>query len=329
MKKITKYLIIPLFSLFAFFLFSNTKASAYSIDFNGNLVSDNLIDEDNFVKAGLYLESGEFHYETENRVITYAPLFLNSGTYTLSSSVDNVKFHLFFYSSDGTFISKMNSDWATLTYTFVLNYGNYVRFSFGFTDDRVIGSISQIGNIMLNKGSEALSYEFYGTWYSQENYSNYGNSQYSTGVNTARESYLDIVKNTSKDLNDDELITPIEYTCKTYTSGAIDCTDAFKGYVQDAFGYGKVVGNEEGINYADGRVNTDSTNYKSGLSQGYKKASEDGKSLGTFIPNLLGGFGSFFLTILNIDILGFNLLSIFGIVITIGIIILILKFMRG
>ena len=35
------------------------------------------------------------------------------------------------------------------------------------------------------------------------------------------------------------------------------------------------------------------------------------------------------LTILNIDILGFNLLSIFGIAITIGIIILILKFMRG
>ena len=90
---------------------------------------------------------------------------------------------------------------------------------------------------------------------------------------------------------------------------------------------------KEGITDADNRVNTTSESFLSGydvgLQHGYKRATNDGKSLGTFIPNLLGGIGSFFLTILNIDILGFNLLTLLGIFITILGIVVVIKFLKG
>lgn len=85
----------------------------------------------------------------------------------------------------------------------------------------------------------------------------------------------------------------------------------------------------QGVTDADNRVNTNSTNYKKGVSDGYEKANKEGKLLGNFIPSLLGGFGSFFLTLLNIDILGFNLLSVIGILITVLGIVVVIKFLKG
>ena len=85
----------------------------------------------------------------------------------------------------------------------------------------------------------------------------------------------------------------------------------------------------QGVTDADNRVNADSVNYKTGLAEGYERANEEGKILGDFIPSLLGGFGSFFLTLLNIDILGFNLLTVLGILITVLGIVVVIKFLKG
>lgn len=311
MKKITKYLIIPLFSLFAFFLFSNNKASAYSLDSNGNLVSDNLISEDDIY----YFEGTRTPY---NGVVSVTFTFKANTTYT---------FKIFDYESSGFglyFNEKLSANgavdcgyWSSNSNIRTCTIGTS---DISFNNEQLIkiasGSISDVGNLMIVRGNTIVKYEEYGAvWYSQNNY----NQNYSEGYSTATNSYLNIVKNKSKELNTDELVTPLDYFCTTYTSGAVDCTDAFKGYVQDAFGYGKVVGNEEGYNEG----------HTDGQAVGYEKAVKDGKSLGTFIPNLLGGIGSFFLMLLNIDFLGFNLLSVIGILITILGIIVVIKFIKG
>lgn len=92
-------------------------------------------------------------------------------------------------------------------------------------------------------------------------------------------------------------------------------------------------GHNEGITYADNRINTESASfnngYNTGTRDGYNQANNEGKILGDFIPSLLGGFGTFFLTLLNIDILGFNLLTVLGILITVLGIIVVIKFLKG
>lgn len=155
----------------------------------------------------------------------------------------------------------------------------------------------------------------------EEDYLNYGSEQRREGYFT---SYNNFISAYDQVYSTNNYMTGIGYTCETYTSGAYSCSEAYKGYLNDL--------NNAAVNSVDITINDSevySVAFLEGEAQGYDKAVSDGKSLATFIPNLLGGFGSFFLTIMNIDILGFNLLSIFGIAITIGIIILILKFMRG
>lgn len=111
--------------------------------------------------------------------------------------------------------------------------------------------------------------------------------------------------------------------------------DYHREYYQEGIDYadGRVNTNStsytQGVIDADNRVNTNSVNYKTGQAEGYEKANKEGKVLGDFIPSLLGGFGSFFLTLLNIDILGFNLLTVLGILITVLGIVVVIKFFKG
>ena len=155
----------------------------------------------------------------------------------------------------------------------------------------------------------------------EEQYINYGLEQRREGYFSSYDNFINAYDQVYSSNN---YMTGIGYMCETYTSGAYSCSEAYKGYLNNL--------NNAAINSVDITVN-DEQIYNNGLIEGqklgYKNANEDGEVLGSFIPNLLGGFGSFFLTIMNIDVLGFSLLSLFGIAISIGIIILILKFMRG
>ena len=196
------------------------------------------------------------------------------------------------------------------TNTDYLNYGNQ-KYQEGQNSIDITSNDAQVIQeyITLNKMKTEEDYLYYGAEQRREGYFS---------------SYNDFENKYNQVYSDNNYMTGAGYFCETYTSGAYSCSEAYKGYLNDL---NNVAVNSVDITVNDAEVYSEA--FLDGKAQGYDKAVSDGKSLGTFIPNLLGGFGSFFLTILNIDILGFNLLSIFGIAITIGIIILILKFMRG
>lgn len=155
----------------------------------------------------------------------------------------------------------------------------------------------------------------------EEQYLNYGLEQRREGYFTSYDNFMNAYDQVYSSNN---YMTGIGYMCETYTSGAYSCSEAYKGYLNDL--------NRVAVNSVDVTVN-DEQIYNNGIVEGqklgYKNANEDGEVLGSFIPNLLGGIGSFFLTIMNIDILGFNLLSLFGILIAILGIIIVLKFLKG
>ena len=190
-------------------------------------------------------------------------------------------------------------------------------------------------------------------YHSDNEYLEYGNTKYTNGYNTATTSNLNIVKNKVSSLFPN--LQLIEYSCSTTTSGSIICYYSFKVYIQDTYnmsyseGVSSVDITTDNLTFAnqyiiDNNYHTDedylsygneqsAAGYTQGRTdgkvEGYQKANDDGKILGGFIPSLLGGFGSFFLTIMNIDILGFNLLTLFGIFITIASIVIIVKFLKG
>ena len=155
----------------------------------------------------------------------------------------------------------------------------------------------------------------------EEQYLYYGAEQRREGYFLSFENFINSYSDVYQSNN---YITGVGYTCESYTSGAYSCADAYIGYLNDL--------NTVAVNSVDITSN-DEEIYNNGLIEGqklgYQNANKDGKILGSFIPNLLGGIGSFFLTIMNIDILGFNLLTLFGILITILGVIVVLKFLRG
>lgn len=191
-----------------------------------------------------------------------------------------------------------------------LNYGNQ-KYTEGQNSIDITSNDAQViqDYITLNKMKTEEDYLYYGAEQRREGYF----TSYDNFINAYDQVY-----------SSNNYMTGIGYTCQTYTSGAYSCSEAYKGYLNDL--------NNVAVNSVDITSNDDevyNNGRTEGMSIGYQRANEEGKVLGGFIPNLLGGFGSFFLTILNIDILGFNLLSLFGIAISIGIVIIILKFMRG
>lgn len=192
------------------------------------------------------------------------------------------------------------------THTDYLNYGNH-KYNEGVAS---VDTEQLINNYITSNNMKT-----------EEQYLNYGSEQRREGYFS---SYDDFISANNNLYINNNYSTGLGYLCNNYTSGAYSCSEAYEGYLNDL--------NTVAVNSVDITVN-DEQIYNNGLVEGqklgYKNANEDGEVLGSFIPNLLGGFGSFFLTIMNIDILGFNLLSIFGIAITIGIVIIILKFMRG
>ena len=196
------------------------------------------------------------------------------------------------------------------TNTDYLNYGNQ-KYQEGQNSIDITSNDAQViqDYITLNKMKTEEDYLYYGAEQRREGYF----TSYDNFINAYDQVY-----------SSNNYMTVIGYMCETYTSGAYSCSEAYKGYLNDL--------NTVAVNSVDITVN-DEQIYNNGLIEGqrlgYQNANEDGEILGSFIPNLLGGIGSFFLTIMNIDILGFNLLTLFGILITILGVIVVLKFLKG
>lgn len=355
MKKITKYLIIPLFSIFAFFLLFNTNVSA---EMSGGVVVDpGNGSGDMSVNPPI---SGEELYEQCHTYITTNIISAESLTEAL-----NGKIYGNFTQEDCMEMINIASKREVIKNLINLPNISRTERNLNYTIQNGVitlnGTANSEGNVILinNLGLELkanTTYSFKG-FVENINDSVIGTTFYigvSEWSNNVNDTIMIVLSNdVSRTITPSQDIT-LNWV-RLYVSSGINFYDLkikpmlekgstttpyvsydyHREYYEEGIDYADNRVNTESTSYiqgvsdADNRVNTDSVNYKTGVSSGYEKATKDGKSLGTFIPNLLGGFGSFFLTILNIDILGFNLLSIFGIAITIGIIILILKFMRG
>ena len=82
----------------------------------------------------------------------------------------------------------------------------------------------------------------------------------------------------------------------------------------------------QGVTDADNRVNTNSTNYKTGEKNGYEMAYKDGDILGGLIPTVFGSIVSNTLPFLTYEVFGISLMDIIGIICMLGIVIVIIKF---
>lgn len=349
MKKITKYLIIPLFSLFAFFLLFNTNVSAIGVlipdDGSGDITANPSIPgEELYNQCHTYITTNIISAES----LTEALNGKIYGNFTQEDCMEMINIASKREVIKNMFNINSVSDRHSNVYTEVLEDGTIIIHS---SVNDGISRISYLVNVEIGKTytfslenvemTRTNSPNFMISSYGQPDSADYCNFTPSTVyyhnkctfTATTNEVYIKAYVSYSAAGETLKIVKPMLELGSTKTRYV--SYDYHREYYQEGIEYadGRVNTNStsyaQGVTDADNRVNTNSTNYKTGVASGYEKATKDGKSLGTFIPNLLGGFGSFFLTILNIDILGFNLLSIFGIAITIGIIILILKFMRG
>lgn len=355
MKKITKYLIIPLFSLFAFFLFFNIKASATGVlvpdDGSGDVsvvppisgeelyeqchtyITTNIISAESLTEALNGKIYGNFTQEDCMEMINIASkreviknLFdINNCEWSNQAYFENDMLYVISTGGNGGYtVCNKSINVEYLEYFSVR--GEYEKGTFRF----IVRSYDKNNNIIQNGLSGINNYNvIYGGQFndgystfqiidSNVHYIKLGFVALDSGTISGNYYYFKNIQ-----IEKGRTITP-------YVS-----YDYHREYYQEGIDYadGRVNTNStsytQGVTDADNRVNTDSVNYKTGEQEGYQKATKDGKSLGTFIPNLLGGFGSFFLTILNIDILGFNLLTVFGIIVAVAGVIIILKIVRG
>lgn len=89
-------------------------------------------------------------------------IYLQPGTYTINANgVDDVVYYAYTDADITTFFKSDSYDsWLGLPCTFTVNTARYFLFGFRFSDNTAV-SVSDISNIMLNSGSEALPYEPY------------------------------------------------------------------------------------------------------------------------------------------------------------------------
>ena len=139
----------------------------YGNTVNGESVGDRTA---NLFDNGITIENGSVNTETgadssyqfQKRLRTSFIGFLSAGTYTINADGVNRVNCIALYSSQNSddFIETVYGT-AILPKSFTLNEGGYIRIAFSKTDNSDI-SPYDISNIMLNAGSEALSYEPYG-----------------------------------------------------------------------------------------------------------------------------------------------------------------------
>lgn len=88
---------------------------------------------------------------------------------------------------------------------------------------------------------------------------------------------------------------------------------------------------EEGIDYADGRVNTSSSSYtqgvSSGLTQGYKNATTDSKMFLSLIPTTLGAVIINAMPILSYEVYGLSIMNVISLIAVLGLVIIVIKFL--
>lgn len=337
MKKIAKYLIIPLFSIFAFFLLFNTNVSA-----TGVLVPDDgsggttLVPGYDDITANPPI-SGEELYEQCHTYITTNIISAESLAEALGD-----KIYTSFTQEDCMEMINIASKREVIKNLF--NFSKLsVRNSTVDYDNETVSVTQYNGNAATVQLKDLANVEVGQTYVLSATTTSTNKFVYLTGTNTLW------YYGTSRTIIESDLTSIIVFygaNNETHTISNIQIEkgtkktpyvsyDYHREYYQEGIDYADCRVNTnstsytQGVTDADNRVNTDSTNYKAGVSSGYEKAVVEGKSLGTFIPNLLGGFGSFFLTILNIDILGFNLLTVFGIIVAVAGVIIILKIVRG
>ena len=139
----------------------------YGNTINGESVGDrtaNLFDNRITIENGtVNTETGaDSSYQSQKRLRTSFIGFLSAGTYTINADGASRVNSIALYSSQNSddFIETVSST-TILPKSFTLNEGGYIRIAFSKADNSDI-SPYDISNIMLNAGSEALSYEPYG-----------------------------------------------------------------------------------------------------------------------------------------------------------------------
>lgn len=334
MKKITKYLIIPLFSLFVFFFMFNTANVSAAVS------GGDVVDPGDNAGGAFIPGTSEEELELYEQCTDYITTNIISAE-SLTEAL-NGKIYGNFTQEDCMEMINIASKREVIKNVF--NQNEYVTDGFSLAFDISNLEIGQTYTFSSNLpiywfkisdssgGYNSLVKEGYNLLFSftMSRHKEIPSSvtQYlfiSVNPNNIYDAVTDISQLDGYNLQIEKGSTATPYVSYDY----------HREYYQEGIDYAdnRVNTNStsytQGVTDADNRINKNSLNYKQGVSEGYDRASKDGKVLGNFIPTILGGFGSLFLTIFNIDVLGFNLLSIFGIAITIGIIIIILKFARG
>ena len=149
---------------FTFIISFACKSYAWYIDNNGNLQSSNLLPHSH----GITLNE---------RSTTFNVDFVVNETYTFS--IQNG-------SGSGQYALVLYNDSVRVeTLTGGTNWDLSFTFTVSSVSNRLYIYANNIVNVdlMLNVGSTALDYDFYGTWYSQTNYDNYYNTGYGVGYN--------------------------------------------------------------------------------------------------------------------------------------------------
>ena len=140
-------------------IYGNTVNSESVGDRTGNLFDNGITIENGTINTETGANSS---YQSQKRLRTSFIGFLSAGTYTINADGVNRVNSIVLYSSQNLddFIETVYGT-AIPPKSFTLNEGGYIRIAFSKADNSDI-SPYDISNIMLNAGSEALSYEPYG-----------------------------------------------------------------------------------------------------------------------------------------------------------------------
>ena len=140
-------------------IYGNTINGENVGDRTGNLFDNGITIENGTVSTETGANSS---YQSQKRLRTSFIGFLSAGTYTINADGANRVNCIALYSSQTSddYIENVYGT-ALLPMSFTLNEGGYIRIAFSKADNSDI-SPYDVSNIMLNAGSEALSYEPYG-----------------------------------------------------------------------------------------------------------------------------------------------------------------------
>ncbi len=107
--------------------------------------------------GGINAQGEDASLNTRMRMSQNSKIFLKAGTYILN--FDNLDYYGWFaYRSANDTTSVEISSWINKGNTFTLTNYYYVRFAFKYSDERVITSVNELTNVMLNYGSTAMTY---------------------------------------------------------------------------------------------------------------------------------------------------------------------------